>query len=458
MHEKYEPMPLPAGVPRDQLPWEKDGLIHLPFLIGAESLPPQQGEPELLEGHEVADTRMDLFVTGLDVDVDKTSPWAVGPIIAPRDCCYIVGGENVGKTSLVVDILWGILAPESFDVDGHGRCLGGAWKINRQVFPHGSPVMFLNAETTSARSFYRKVNQRSEHAGLDLTGEVHQDILSRAIFGDVEDFPFAPKDKWNELADMIVALGVKALVIDPIFNFFDPSENGDATWVTRCLKPFIRRMKQADVVTFCLAHPSHQGLTRGASIEQKLTPFGTSQQKGVIDCSFGITNTKDRNAELDLVLTKSRSRDTQTWIPRYKSQIKLHYSKEACGYTGFKYSKESRWEYENPEGRIVANSRTRKFLAKCPVGSSFTAQALRDSGLSARQIKQEIPNLIAHELVTESVMDKPGAPKLWTWTEEGLRNQGRARSDWPDEVQEAASARMAAGYDELGVNEEEDAD
>ena len=436
-----QPNPRSAGPKRNILDFEKasDWRPSEKFRTGLDRLLDELGgpeEPELLPGHAIHEAFDDLLQP-LSGPIPPEAPWAIGPIIAPGDCVYIVGLQNTGKTTLAVDILWSALAPNDFnDDDGDGLCMGGAWKINRRHIPHGATALIINAETTSVGAWKRKFVQRAMHAQLEPECKIEENIRDRVKFLDAEAIPWENRGHLREeataLAEKIVARGFKFVVIDPIYNFFDANDNGDATWVTRGLKPFIRRLKEGNVQTLCLAHPSQAAINPKASRAMKLAPFGSTQQNGVIDASFALEADKNAPNKIWVILTKSRSRDTQTWIPRYDSKICLTFSPAKAGYSGFALGKDSKWEYVDPGYQIILGAKVRKMLATLPPDDGFTRSDVFRSGVSRYYWDTQHEGLLSQRIITAQRLSLPGSPVEYSWTKDGRRERAAAAKDHPN--------------------------
>lgn len=352
----------------------------------------------------------------LDYELDPNPPWTIGPCLKPGDCAYFVGQDGHGKTSLIADIMVGILLPDQ----PRQTSLCGAWDINDFYLPPFSDLLVINAETSSRDDWHRMIKHTLVARGIPLDSPAVRHVLKRIWYVHADELSLAgPTREANTIAlgNWIVSQGFRLVVLDPVFNCFAPEDNADSGWVHHGLTPLINILKPAGINTFCIAHPAADsqqfGKRGGPSLDRYFTPFGSSQQRNVIDARFGVRgDTKDSRK---ILLHKLKDRRAG-WIPK-KSYLTLTFGPNG-GYTSV--SGTQYWPYKNPDPFVLSES-AKEILRTLPYPGPFRMADITAAKIKKRDFEtaRDAYFLPQQLLTATELTNERGKPIEYDWDENG---------------------------------------
>ena len=351
----------------------------------------------------------------LDGALNQRLPWLIGPRIQPGDCCYFVGIDSQGKTTLVVDIRIGYV----------GACYGlwtdtlaGAWPINQEGLTRSPRVLVVNAETAGPGAWRHKLVATLTGRGIRYQSTHDELVRSRFSYVESTDIPMRLDHMQSDVqrfAEWAVSEQFTLVVLDPVFSMFRPPDNGDSTWVIHGLKPMIDIFKAHSITTFCIAHPNSESLRAGnrggPSLDAAFTPFGSFQQRAVMDCRFGVRRTPNVEGFADLIKFKDRRAG---WIPQ-EARIQLEFGNEA-GFRSHEKVK-SDWELHNPQVAHLSDTTAPIFLKLPPRFDIETAASV--CSVSENTARKAVRECLDQGLYSLTELPERGAPKLYTLTELG---------------------------------------
>lgn len=359
-----------------------------------------------------------------EIDLHAHRPWALGPCIRPGDCVYFVGRAGSGKTYLVADILVSILLPNAADA----TCLAGAWKINREYLglEPETKVAVINAETSGPDDWAQMILDTLAQQGYAPDHSISRSVMRRIHFWDATDLPLEQetlRDDAEALARAFVYHGYKIIVIDPVYDAFKPTDNGDATWVFRGLSPFVKILKRAGVLSLMIAHPSAAartyGTKGGSNMEQAFAPHGTEKQAGVVDALFGIERPPETNT---IKVIKLKSRRAGSWI------LNRHSFTLTFGSDGGYDSHDCKgWAYENPK-QVTMPREYLKILMDLPAAQQFWLDPVNDGKpFRFKDFRKARELFFEPQKLLETV--EVGSRKEYRWTDTGRQVRDNALKD-----------------------------
>lgn len=267
-------------------------------------------------------------VSSLDMDIDDIQDYLVSPFIRPADLIYLVGREGAGKTTLLCNLLSTFVDTEA------DECLDGLLRINRDFFnPNSDKILVVDGEN-SKESWAYLLNQVLRGRGIDTDSDRAKHI--RRSIGHVQSdvFDLAQSEPKNlqkvvkRLANFIIESGHKIVVMDPIWNVFQPQGNGDSSWLTHGLRPFRNAIKDHGITLFVVAHPPEEQPRQKP--KARLRPFGSSTQKGFTDVWWGLETVygkTEKNNRVRLFHLKDR----RAWWIQKESSVILKFSTDCAG-------------------------------------------------------------------------------------------------------------------------------
>ena len=365
----------------------------------------------------------------LDFKLSADTPYFIGPCIQPGDLTYFVGSDGQGKSTLVADLIVSVVG-SSLDLTP-ASCLGGRWRIRQQYFPTESRVLIVNAETADINAWKRKIQATNLSYGHPPNSDADNRISSHIDFVDAEDIPLRPnrlEEDAARFAEWAAAYGYRLIIFDPIYGTFRPPEPGSDTWVSHGLRPMIVTLKALGVTTFAIAHPNGTAMKSKKPRDADFSPFGSSQQRGLMDCRFGVVSTPGATHSTTLVKFKARRAG---WIPNECAKIDLLHGPEA----GFKNGilKNSAWELYNPNPATLTDT-VRDVIRALPADPFFTKDFESTKRTSFDRVVDDY--LIKQDLLIAERQEGRGRPILYTWTDVGLRVHGSltGRTKGPSDV------------------------
>ncbi len=206
------------------------------------------------------------------------------------------------------------------------------------------------------------------------------------------------------------------MIFDPVFNVFSPADNADATWVNHGLRPIVNILKENGINLLCIAHPAADsqqfGRKGGPSLDRLFTPFGTSQQRNIIDCRFGLRRDGKNNRLVHLYKLKDRR---ASWIPQ-KARISLTFGPDG----GYIHAEgHETWHYDNPDP-VVLSKKAREILALLPYPEPFRISSVKGIDRRAFNDVRDSFFLPAEILLMRQLKEK-GAPIEYIWTQLGAK-------------------------------------
>lgn len=411
----------------NDLPPQQDLIKELDDLWGAPgSLESGNGEEQRLVGIQNA--------IALDYDIDWNPPWFIGPCIRPGDVAYFVGPDGAGKSTLLAELLCHTLAP-IWSLSGAAKfetpTLSGAWRVNKDWITEDAMVLIINAETDGSDAWNRRLQATLIAQGHTPASRAYTDIRRRIRYMECDDLGLATLNPEKRraaaihTAHAIVEAGYKIVVLDPVFGVFGAEDNADANWVTFGLRPLCRTLKENGVTTLCAAHPSKVGDVKGVSLRQRFSPFGSSQQEGIMDVRLGIKlNVSDPN-RVEIYRIKSRR---AAWITTTGVRNALILTKgNPASYVSAINSEA--WTVDNPVVMPLPPDVIEIFGCIPDSRDDF----MLDDVMEAWPHKKELDKrkwatardeyLIPFKLMTQRRVARPGRPWVYNLTEAGLNER-----------------------------------
>ena len=359
----------------------------------------------------------------LDYLIDPNPPWAIGPCIRPGDCAYIVGMDGVGKSSFLAEIARVCATPG--DLLEQGELFKGIWHVNPD---HAGRVLIVNAETSGRDDWNRFIRGNLIGSGLKAYSSDASRILQRITFVDQQSL-----EMWGEtreantkrFAEWVIREDFKLVILDPVFNVFAPDDLADANWVNFGLRTLIQRLKPAGIVTLAIAHPAGDAQRTGkarVSLDRAFTPFGTSQQRGMMDARFGLRRNPDDPNRLQILVFKNRRAG---WIrPKTSFELTLGTVGGYKAATGGHH-----WPYECPDP-VPMSETAQDILDKLPANQPFDTKLLTEKLKIRKKTWEENRDAYFFPLglVEGEQMAAKGAPWLYHLTALGVYAKRNGKS------------------------------
>lgn len=359
----------------------------------------------------------------LAVIEDKPVDWALKPLTAKGEMLYIVGHGGNGKSTLIADIC-GAAADHRYksglteELLKHvnsvqpnpwpgGLCAGGCLEVS----PDMSPVLIVDGENTArtwrklmAKTFATYgINPQSQYA-LNLLEDINHVRSSEYYMDDSKN----RKERMFTLYQDAAVMGIKTIILDPIWKIFSPGGPGDSEWVTNGISYLRDLTIEAGINTICVAHPAADSKDRTG--DRVFQPFGSSQQHGMYDSLVYI---KRENGHAKLTLSKTRAQD---WI-QPKSKVRLEYGPRGGGFLDTR----DPWPLVEPEDGIYLSDPSYSLLQLLPSGLFRVDQV-------AQMTDKTVKKYLSAELIPAGCVEhvsgegKKGDPALYKITEIGMNH------------------------------------
>jgi GTPase SAR1 family protein len=345
----------------------------------------------------------------LGTELEDSPPYFLGPLIRPADSVMIVGQPGSGKSSIMADVIVG-----SYDTN-NPTALAGAWKIDQRF--HFGKTFIFNGETTPKKDWASMLHKALIGRGLSPKDEVGAMMCNELIFWIDPareamglDSPDSSREaRVLRLADELYKNGASLVVMDPLFAIFGAAENADNSWIFHSLNPFIKALKERQITTVMITHPSGVAEASKSSLKQQFSPYGSKQQLAIIDCHIGVK----RDGQ-DRILVYNRKSRRADWI-RDNNPLKL-IKNHPAGYLGAEGS--DMWLHESPE--VIPLPNDALDLMKALPNSEVPFR--KPDRVEKRRMKRLFEGwLKPFGLLTMERLDhEPGQPYEFCWTPKGL--------------------------------------
>lgn len=273
------------------------------------------GAPELVPIKQTKDGNCFRNVCTLNYELDWNPPWFIGPCIRPGDVAYFVGPDGSGKSTLIAELIAKAVTPTwalSGDAKFETPCLSGAWRINREHIGDDDRVLIVNAETDGKDAWNARLQATLISHGFSPASRAFSSARGRIDYMESDDLgldamePHKRRAAAYAVANTIIEMNYRIVVLDPVFGVFGADDNADANWVTFGMRPLCKRLKEHGITTLIAAHPAKVSEIKGISLRQRFSPFGTSQQEGIMDVRLGVAPSSRDPQRICVYRVKSR--------------------------------------------------------------------------------------------------------------------------------------------------------
>jgi hypothetical protein len=333
----------------------------------------------------------------------------IEPCIRRGDMVYLTGHYGCGKTSLVADLLLGLLDfNDQLDPYKDEKLLAGAWSLvdRRRDFPWERKALIVDSENdpSSWQQHLWRTIWSYRIKPLAEGSSIENDAYVQSLFGRIahvksRELGLADRDRIaaiKRLIQRIIDVNAGIVILDYAWRIFAPADNAVTDWVDDGLSPLRDYCKEQGILCFVLAHPPKptQGMS-GRTIFKR-EPRGTFEQLNTTDCAFYLHRPR---TEPKIYFKHEKNRAGISWIHQGDG-VTLHFGPEAGGFP--KAENLKNWPLDRPLKEDLTTS-AEAMLKAMPNGVFSINDLTKEQrgNVSVKTYREHLPFLLRANAVNE---------------------------------------------------------